>query len=783
MSHHVEQQAGEHIVANDGISMRNTPRVESPASTLDVGQLLGKNQTVNGVLKGAGDAGFQQVLASHVKREPAPAPAATARRDTVANDKASRSGGNSSPPTNTPTKNSASARKADRGNDKPQQDARRAENPADKRAGDTREAPEKASRTSASNETAPPSKTHSGKGEPAKKTEKDETTEAASPAVVDGNVANAAAPESVETTTSDVETAEAAVPETTSEASASLLAAATTPQTETVVAAVPPGVPVNASVDGELGVAENGVVATALAPDGKSQGVDASLNAGKDLGTLQRAISAADVTAAAPDVMNGVTAVPVPVAEDAAADDVLPDPALKDLITAMIRSKENAGLSAKDSSKESAIGSSNASANASALGSKENTAQKPFAVLAEMPTGESVSDDLSSITQALSASKPTNSAEHAMAALTRELRAQDTAVTKGSVDPQGASQAGQVLTDGVVTSELMSNNVETEFLVPAEAETSDENKTLLIDTEANDDAEIAEMSLDVENSSDSLSQSVPGTPNRTVSSAARIASPALADTLTATTDAIEATESTDSWSILDAAPDMMADESPAAEGKLQTQVQTEQQMALVRNELRNLERFVDGGLQAAVRSTRETRKDDKANDIKPAALSRAMESLGAGVKTAELRASAQVTNAPVAFGRQGFAEQMAEKIMLMTTQKVQVADIRLDPKEMGTIDVKIRVHQDQTSVVFSSANPQVREALETSIPRLREMFADAGVGLGSVNVNDRGTSAGGNNEQSQGRGETGGFGTDAELVDERKPVLPRQSNGLVDYYA
>lgn len=760
MSHHVEQQAGEHIVANDGISMRNTPRVESPASTLDVGQLLGKNQTVNGVLNGAGDAGFQQVLASHVKREPAPAPAATARRDTVANDKTSRSGGNSSPHTNTPTKNTATARKADRGNDKPHPDARRAEHPADKRAGDTREAPEKASRTSASNETEAPSKTHPGKGEPAKKAEKAENAEAASPAIVDGNVANAAAPESAETTAS-VETGEGDVPETTSagEASAAMFVATTTPQTETMVAAVTPGVPVNAPVDAELGIAENGVVATVLAPEAKSQGVDATLNAGKDLGTLQRAISAADITAA------------VPAAEDAVVNDVLPDPALKDLITAMIRSQENAGLSSQESSKESSVGLN------------ENAAQKTLTMSAEMPAGEAASDELSTVTQALSASRPTNLPEHAMAAITRELRTPDTVVTKDSVDPKGALQPGQAPIDEVVTSELMSNSVETDFLVAAEAETSDENKTLVMDAEVNEDAEIAELSLDVENSSESLSQSVPGSPNRPASSAAHIASPALADTLTATTDAIEATESTDSWSILDAAPDMMSDESPAAEGKLQAQVQTEQQMALVRNELRNLERFVDGGLQAAVRSTRETRKEDKANDIKPAALSRAIESLGAGVKTAELRASTQVTNAPVAFGRQGFAEQMAEKIMLMTTQKVQVADIRLDPKEMGTIDVKIRVHQDQTSVVFSSANPQVREALETSIPRLREMFADAGVGLGSVNVNDRGTSAGGNNEQSQGRGEAGGFGTDAELVDERKPVQPRQSNGLVDYYA
>lgn len=246
----------------------------------------------------------------------------------------------------------------------------------------------------------------------------------------------------------------------------------------------------------------------------------------------------------------------------------------------------------------------------------------------------------------------------------------------------------------------------------------------------------------------------------------------------------EAAES-EGWDILDrmadALPKNMPKETAETLKNITPQVQTDQQMAMVRNELRSLERLVDAGLQGRV--TRDTGKDDKGLEVKTANLARAIENLTGTAKSVELRSPMPVNNTPVAFGRAGFAEQMAEKIMLMTTQKVQSAEIRLDPKELGAVDVKIRVHQDQATVVFSSPNAQVRDALESSIPRLREMFAESGVGLGSVNVNDRGGSAAGGNEQSQGQGGSGGFGAGDEVVEERPQRLPRQPDGLVDYYA
>jgi flagellar hook-length control protein FliK len=44
------------------------------------------------------------------------------------------------------------------------------------------------------------------------------------------------------------------------------------------------------------------------------------------------------------------------------------------------------------------------------------------------------------------------------------------------------------------------------------------------------------------------------------------------------------------------------------------------------------------------------------------------------------------------------------------------------------------VSGDQASANFVAANPQVREALENALPRLREALGDVGIQLGQANV-------------------------------------------------
>jgi flagellar hook-length control protein FliK len=62
------------------------------------------------------------------------------------------------------------------------------------------------------------------------------------------------------------------------------------------------------------------------------------------------------------------------------------------------------------------------------------------------------------------------------------------------------------------------------------------------------------------------------------------------------------------------------------------------------------------------------------------------------------------------------------------------AELVLNPPQLGRIEVSVSVSGDQANAFFVSANPAVRDALENAMPRLREVFADAGITLGQAQV-------------------------------------------------
>jgi flagellar hook-length control protein FliK len=91
---------------------------------------------------------------------------------------------------------------------------------------------------------------------------------------------------------------------------------------------------------------------------------------------------------------------------------------------------------------------------------------------------------------------------------------------------------------------------------------------------------------------------------------------------------------------------------------------------------------------------------------------------------------------------------------------------------------------DQATAIFTSPNPAVREALEASLQRLREVLADAGVSLGQTQV-------GSESPNQSSRQEERGFGTDQGVRYAATVALPGSSatarsgtgRGMVDVFA
>ncbi|WP_323752087.1 flagellar hook-length control protein FliK [Marinobacter sp.] len=128
------------------------------------------------------------------------------------------------------------------------------------------------------------------------------------------------------------------------------------------------------------------------------------------------------------------------------------------------------------------------------------------------------------------------------------------------------------------------------------------------------------------------------------------------------------------------------------------------------------------------------------------AAQQAMQGKLAGEANVPLRGYSTTVDVPV--GQAEWGDKVMGKLSWLTAKNLQVAEIHLTPPDMGPMEVKVRVHNDQAAVTVHAANPVVREQLELHSNRLRDMLAEQGVSLSEFDVSDQA----GNQTNAQGEG-------------------------------
>lgn len=94
----------------------------------------------------------------------------------------------------------------------------------------------------------------------------------------------------------------------------------------------------------------------------------------------------------------------------------------------------------------------------------------------------------------------------------------------------------------------------------------------------------------------------------------------------------------------------------------------------------------------------------------------------------------QDTRVDLPVGQPKWGGEFAQKVVWLSSQQHQVAEIHLNPAHLGPVEVMLSITQDQATAQFSSPHLAVREAIEQALPRLREMMAENGITLGNVMV-------------------------------------------------
>jgi flagellar hook-length control protein FliK len=133
-------------------------------------------------------------------------------------------------------------------------------------------------------------------------------------------------------------------------------------------------------------------------------------------------------------------------------------------------------------------------------------------------------------------------------------------------------------------------------------------------------------------------------------------------------------------------------------------------------------------------------------------------------------------------GGDDFDDAISARIGWLADQKIGHATIKVTPHDLGQIEVRLQMDGDKVHASFSSAHADVRHALESSIPRLREMLNEQGFQLGNADVGHQQTA-----QDGKANGGQAGHGTidgDPALVETTiSPSQLMRQRGLVDAYA
>ncbi len=89
------------------------------------------------------------------------------------------------------------------------------------------------------------------------------------------------------------------------------------------------------------------------------------------------------------------------------------------------------------------------------------------------------------------------------------------------------------------------------------------------------------------------------------------------------------------------------------------------------------------------------------------------------------------------YGSSKWYGDFAGKIRIMSQANMPVAELNLNPAELGAIEIRIQALDEGTQVNFFSSNAATREIIDESLPRLRELLADSGINLQQGDVSDR----------------------------------------------
>ncbi|MBW5825015.1 flagellar hook-length control protein FliK [Yersinia kristensenii] len=89
-------------------------------------------------------------------------------------------------------------------------------------------------------------------------------------------------------------------------------------------------------------------------------------------------------------------------------------------------------------------------------------------------------------------------------------------------------------------------------------------------------------------------------------------------------------------------------------------------------------------------------------------------------------------------GSQEWQQSLGQQVIMFSRNGQQNAELRLNPQELGALQISLKIEDKQAQLHFVSAHSQVRAAIEAAMPNLRTALAESGIQLGQSSVGSEG---------------------------------------------
>lgn len=134
--------------------------------------------------------------------------------------------------------------------------------------------------------------------------------------------------------------------------------------------------------------------------------------------------------------------------------------------------------------------------------------------------------------------------------------------------------------------------------------------------------------------------------------------------------------------------------------------------------------------------------DSRSTDISSQALNQ-LNTAAVAVSSAPVSTTPTATSAVTApstpllnaqLGTPEWQQQLSQQVMMFNRQGQQSAELRLHPADLGSIQISMKIENNQAQLHFVSGHSGVRSAIEAAMPELKTALADNGISLGQSSV-------------------------------------------------